>query len=118
VKQQQQQNKNTMKAQTENTKTLYQINGKGIKVPKIGGEGSEAEKTTYILKIVRKAVKMDQKQGAKYLRTLGVSKNSPIYFNSFNVDKFRNLGKIKISDFVAKYDENTLIAIIDEITAL
>jgi hypothetical protein len=107
-----------MKTQTENTKTLYQINSKGMKVPKIGGEGSETEKTTYILKIVRKAVKMEQKQGAKYLRTLGVSKNSPIYFNSFNVEKFQNLGKIKISDFVAKYDETTLIAIIDEITAL
>ncbi len=103
---------------TTNNKVLHQINSKGIKVPKIGGEGSEAEKSTYILKIVRKAVKMEQKQGAKYLRTLGVSKNSPIYFNSFNVEKFQNLGKIKISDFVAKYDESTLIAIIDEITAL
>jgi hypothetical protein len=101
----------------ETTKVLYQINAKGNKVAKIGGQGSETDKAKYLLKIVRKAVTLGQIDGLKYLRTLGVSKNSPIYFNTFNVEKFQNLGKIKICDFVAKYDENTLIAIIDEITA-
>lgn len=101
-----------------NNKVLYQVNAKGIKVAKIGGQGSEADKTIYLLKIVRKAVTMEQKEGAKYLRTLGISKNNPLHFNTFNTERLQSLGKIRISDFVTKYETATLLEIINEATAL
>ncbi len=103
---------------TTNNKVLYQVNAKGNKVAKIGGATSESEATKYLLKVVKKAVNMEQKQGAKYLRTLGVSKNSPLHFDSFNTERLRNLGKIRISDFITKYEESTLFEIINEATAL
>jgi hypothetical protein len=105
-----------MKTQTETTKTLYQINGKGNKVAKIGGAKSEAEATLYLLKIATKAVAMEPKQGSKYLRTLGVSKLQPLYFESFNTEKLRALKTIRIGQFIETYSKDTLIAILEEAT--
>jgi hypothetical protein len=106
-----------MKTQTENTKTLYQVNGKGNKVAKIGGARSESEATLYLLKIATKAVAMEPKQGAKYLRTLGVSKMQPLYFESFNTEKLQALKTIRIGQFIETYSKETLLAILDEATS-
>jgi hypothetical protein len=105
-----------MKAQTENAKVLYQINGKGNKVAKIGGAKSEAEATLYLLKIATKAANMPQKEAAKYLRTLGVSKLQPLYFESFNAEKLQALKTIRIGQFIETYSKETLLAILDEAT--
>ena len=72
-----------MKNETTTTKALYQINSKGNKMLKIYGIGNEKEISLHLLKICKRAVSMEKKQGAKYLRTLGLSKNQPIFFNSF-----------------------------------
>jgi len=105
-----------MKTQNETTKTLYQINGKGNKVAKIGGAKTEAEATLYLLKVATKAVAMEQKQGAKYLRTLGVSKMQPLYFESFNTEKLQALKTIRIGQFIETYSKDTLLAILEEAT--
>jgi hypothetical protein len=106
-----------MKTQNENAKVLYQINGKGNKVAKIGGAQSESEATLYLLKIATKAVAMEPKQGAKYLRTLGVSKMQPLYFESFNTEKLQALKTIRIGQFIEQYSKDTLLAILDEATS-
>ena len=105
-----------MKAQTESAKVLYQINGKGNKVAKIGGAKTESEATLYLLKIATKAASMPQKEAAKYLRTLGVSKLQPLYFESFNAEKLQALKTIRIGQFIETYSKETLLAILEEAT--
>jgi hypothetical protein len=100
----------------ETNKTLYQINSKGNKVAKVGGAKSEAEATLYLLKIATKAAGMEPKQGAKYLRTLGVSKMQPLYFNTFNAEKLQALKTIRIGQFIEQYSKDTLLAILEEAT--
>lgn len=106
-----------MKNETTTTKALFQINSKGERKLKIYGVGTEKELTYYLLKICKRAADMETKNGAKYLRTLGVSKNQPVYFNSFNSSILGSIKSIKVGEFVNNYSADTLGAILDELTA-
>jgi hypothetical protein len=97
--------------------TLSQINTKGTIVPKVGGATTEAEAVAYALRIIIKAKGMDAKNGAKYLRTLGISRNQAIYFESFNSSKLQRLGTIRLGQFVDNYEVSTLYAIINDLKA-
>ena len=95
--------------------TLFQINTKGAAVPKVGGAQNEAEAVAYALRIIVRAKGMDAKNGAKYLRTLGVSRNQAIYFESFKSSRLKALGTIRLGQFVDNYDAATLFAIIEDL---
>ena len=96
---------------------LSQINTKGAKVAKVGGAETEAEAVAYALRLIIKAKGMDSKNGAKYLRTLGISRNQAIYFESFNSSKLQRLGTIRLGQFVDAYEVSTLYAIIEDLKA-
>ncbi len=93
--------------------TLFQINTKGAHVPKVGGAQTEAEAVAFALRIIVRAKSMDAKNGAKYLRTLGVSRNQAIYFETFKSSRLKALGTIRLGQFVDNYDVSTLYAIIE-----
>ena len=90
--------------------TLFQINTKGAAVPKVGGAQTEAEAVAYALRIIVRAKGMDAKNGAKYLRTLGVSRNQAIFFESFKSSRLQALGTIRLGQFVDNYEVSTLYA--------
>ena len=96
---------------------LSQINTKGAKVAKVGGAETEQEAVAYALRLIIKAKGMDAKNGAKYLRTLGISRNQAIYFESFNSSKLQRLGTIRLGQFVDNYEVSTLYAIINDLKA-
>jgi hypothetical protein len=96
---------------------LSQINTKGAKVAKVGGAETEQEAVAYALRLIIKAKGMDAKNGAKYLRTLGISRSQAIYFESFNSSKLQRLGTIRLGQFVDKYEVSTLYAIINDLKA-
>lgn len=96
---------------------LSQINTKGAKVAKVGGAETEQEAVAYALRLIIKAKGMDAKNGAKYLRTLGISRNQAIYFESFNSSKLQRLGTIRLGQFVDAYEVSTLYAIIEDLKA-
>jgi hypothetical protein len=109
---------NTKQATTNRAslgRVLFQVNTKGEKVAKIGGCESAEEGALYALRLIVKAKGMDAKNGAKYLRTLGVSRGQQIYFDSFASTRSLALGKIRLGEFVDKYDVGTLCAIIAEL---
>ena len=94
---------------------LSQINTKGAKVAKVGGAETEREALAYALRLIIKAKGMDSKNGAKYLRVLGISRNQAIYFESFNSSKLQRLGTIRLGQFVDAYEVTTLYAIIEDL---
>jgi hypothetical protein len=94
---------------------LYQINTKGQKVAKVGGCADVIEGAKYALRIVQKAQGMEQKQGAKYLRTLGISKAQPIHFDTFANTRLQKLGTIRLGQFLTDYTPQTLEAILSEL---
>ncbi len=96
-------------------RVMYQVNTKGEKVAKIGGCETAEEGALYALRLIVKAKGMEPKEGAKYLRTLGVSRTQSIYFDSFSQTRALNLGKIRLAEFVDKYEVQTLRAIIAEL---
>jgi hypothetical protein len=96
-------------------RVMYQVNTKGEKVAKVGGCETAEEGALYALRLIVKAKGMDAKNGAKYLRTLGVSRSQSIYFDSFSQTRALALGKIRLGEFVDKYDVGTLRAIIAEL---
>lgn len=96
-------------------RVMYQVNTKGEKVAKLGGCETAEEGALYALRLIVKAKGMDSKNGAKYLRTLGVSRNQSIYFDSFSQTRALALGKIRLGEFVDKYEVSTLQAIIAEL---
>ena len=96
---------------------LSQIKTKGAKVAKVGGAETEAEAVAYALRLIIKAKGMDAKNGAKYLRTLGISRNQAIYFESFSNSKLQRLGTIRLGQFVDAYEVSTLYAIIEDLKA-
>jgi hypothetical protein len=101
--------------------TLYQINGKGAKVAKVGGIGTEVEATIFALSKVLKAAKMDKKSGLKYLRTLNISKGQEIYFPTMERNTLKGLkvvsGKaVRLGQFL-DYSPELLADIITELTA-
>jgi hypothetical protein len=93
--------------------TLFQVNTKGQPVPTIGGAETEREAIAYALRIIIKAKGMEPKNGAKYLRTLGVSRNQAVYFDTFKSTNLKRLGTIRLGQFVDNYDVSTLYAIIE-----
>lgn len=95
--------------------TLFQINTKGAAVPKVGGAQTEAEAVAYALRIIVRAKGMDAKNGAKYLRTLGISRNQAIFFETFKSSNLKALGTIRLGQFVDNYDASTLYAIIEDL---
>lgn len=96
--------------------TLYQINGKGEKVAKIGGASNEVEAALYALRIVNKAVKLGQKAGNHYLRKLNVSKAQEITFPSMEKNIFLSSRSVRLGQFV-EYSPEVLTAVIEELTA-
>ena len=94
---------------------LYQVNTKGTKVLKVIGTGSAVEATKYALSIVKRAQGMQPKDGAKYLRVLGISKAQPIHFEKFSNHKLQKLGTIRLGQFITDYSAETLEAIINEL---
>ena len=96
---------------------LSQINTKGAKVAKVGGAETEQEAVAYAIRLIIKAKGMDAKNGAKYLRTLGISRNQAIYFESFSSSKLQRLGTIRLGQFVDAYEVSTLYAIIEDLKA-
>jgi hypothetical protein len=109
---------NTKQATTNRAslgRVLFQVNTKGEKVAKIGGCESAEEGALYALRLIVKAKGMTAKDGAKYLRTLGVSRTQTIYFDSFGNTRALALGKIRLGEFVDKYEIGTLCAIIAEL---
>jgi hypothetical protein len=96
-------------------RVMYQQNTKGELVPKIGGCETAEEGALYALKRIVKAKEMPPKDGAKYLRTLGISRTQPIFFDSFAKTRALKLGKIRLGEFVDKYEVGTLRAIIAEL---
>jgi len=96
---------------------LSQINTKGNIVAKIGGAETEQEAVAYALRIIIKAKGFDAKNGAKYLRTLGISRNQAIHFESFKSTNLKRLGTIRLGQFVDTYDTTTLYAILEDAKA-
>jgi hypothetical protein len=96
-------------------RVMYQQNTKGELVPKIGGCESAEEGALFALRKIEKAKGMDAKNAAKYLRTFGISRTQPIFFDSFAKTRALKLGKIRLGEFVDKYDVGTLRAIIAEL---
>ena len=94
---------------------LFQVNTKGAAVPKVGGAQTEAEAVAYALRIIVRAKGMDSKNGAKYLRTLNISRLQPIFFESFKSSRLKALGTIRLGQFVDNYDASTLYAIIEDL---
>ena len=94
---------------------LYQINTKGTKVLKVIGTGTAVDATMYALSIVKRAQALYPKDGAKYLRVLGISKEQPIHFEGFKSHKLQNLGTIRLGQFITHYSPETLAAIISEL---
>ena len=101
---------------TQKAVTLYQINGKGEKVAKIGGASNEVEAALYALRIVNKAVKLGQKAGNHYLRKLNVSKAQEITFPSMEKNIFLSSRSVRLGQFV-EYAPEVLTAVIEELTA-
>lgn len=100
--------------QVENL-VMYQVNTKGDKVAKIGGCSNEREAVEFAVRIVIRAKKMQPKEGAAYLRTLGVSRLQPIYFDYFKSSRLQRLGKIRLGSFLDKYELATMYAILEDI---
>lgn len=96
---------------------LYQINTKGEAVAKVGGCENEREGVEYTIKCLIKAKKMEPKNGAFYLRKINLSRNQPIFFNSFKSSRLKAFGAIRLGQFVDKYDLSTLYAILEAIKA-
>ncbi len=94
---------------------MYQQNTKGELVPKIGGCESAEEGALFALRKIVKAKEMPPKEGAKYLRTFAISRTQPIFFDSFAKTRALKLGKIRLGEFVDKYEVSTLRAIISEL---
>lgn len=93
--------------------TLFQVNTKGQAVPKIGGAANERDAVAYALRIIIKAKGMEPKNGAKYLRTLGISRTQAVYFDTFKSTNLKRLGTIRLGQFVDNYEVTTLYAIIE-----
>ena len=96
---------------------LYQINTKGEAVAKIGGCANEREGVEYAIKRLIKAKGMDAKNGACYLRKINLSRNQPLFFNSFKNSRLKAFGTIRLGQFVDKYEVSTLYAILEDIKA-
>lgn len=102
-------------------KTIYQINSKGDKVAKLINCKSDKDGVLYLLKICKKAVKISEergdKDGAKYLRTLGISKGQILHFASLDKSVLKAQKPIRLGDFVKAYDSATLTDILTELGA-
>lgn len=96
---------------------MYQVNTKGEAVPKVGGCETEREAVEYTIKRLIKAKGMAPKEGAKYLRVLQISRTQPLYFNSFKNSRLQRLGKIRLGEFIDRYELATLYAILEDIKA-
>jgi len=96
---------------------MYQQNTKGFAVPKVGGCETEREAVEYTISRLIKAKKMEPKEGAKYLRVLGLSRLQAIYFDSFKNSRLVRLGKVRLGEFIDRYELATLYAIIEDLKA-
>lgn len=94
---------------------LYQINTKGEAVAKIGGCANEREGVEYAIKRLIKAKGMAPKEAACYLRKINLSRNQPLFFNSFKNSRLKKFGTIRLGQFVDKYEISTLYAILEDI---
>jgi len=102
-------------------KTIYQLNSKGEKVAKLINCKSDREGVLHLLKICKKAVKISEergeKEGAKYLRILGISKGQILHFSSLDKSDLKGRKAIRLGDFVKAYDSATLTDILTELGA-
>ena len=98
-------------------RVLYQVNGKGANVPKVGGSETEAEAVAFAIRIIARSKGMEAKNGAKYLRTLGISRNQAIFFETFKSSRLRALKTIRLGQFIDSYEVATLYAIIEDLKA-
>jgi hypothetical protein len=96
---------------------MYQVNTKGEAVPKVGGCETEREAVEYTIKRLITAKKMPPKEGAKYLRVLQISRTQPVYFDSFKNSRLKRLGKVRLGEFVDRYELATLYVILEDIKA-
>jgi hypothetical protein len=94
---------------------LYQINTKGEAVAKVGDCKDEREGVEYTIKRLIKAKGMAPKEAAFYLRKINLSRNQPIFFNSFKNSRLKKFGNIRLGQFVDKYEVSTLYAILEDI---
>lgn len=96
---------------------MYQINTKGEAVPTVGGCETEREAVEYTIKRLINSKKMPPKEGAKYLRVLQISRTKPVYFDSFKNSRLKRLGKVRLGEFIDRYELTTLYAILEDIKA-
>jgi hypothetical protein len=96
---------------------MYQVNTKGEAVPKVGGCTTEREAVEYTIRRLIRAKGMPPKEGAKYLRVLGLSRTQAVKFNTFNSERLKALGKVRLGEFVDRYELATLYAILEDIKA-
>lgn len=96
---------------------MFQVNTKGQAVPKVGGCTTEREAVEYTIKRLIRAKGMPPKEGAKYLRVLGLSRTQPVYFTTFKGAKLRALGKVRLGEFIDRYELATLYAILEDLKA-
>ena len=96
---------------------MYQVNTKGEAVPKVGGCTNEREAVEYTIKRLIKAKGLGPKEGAKYLRVLQISRTQPVYFDSFKNSRLKRLGKVRLGEFIDRYELATLYAILEDVKA-
>jgi len=94
---------------------MYQLNTKGEAVPKVGGCTTEREAVEYTIKRLIKAKGMQPKEGAKYLRVLGLSRIQSVYFDTFKNSRLQRLGKVRLGEFLDRYELATLYAILEDL---
>lgn len=94
---------------------MFQVNTKGEAVPKVGGCETEREAVEYTIKRLIKAKGMAPKEGAKYLRVLGLSRTQAVYFTTFKSSRLQKLGKVRLGEFIDRYELATLYAILEDL---